>query len=333
MLNSIKNTWEKLEPIRKISKEQFEICPFELSEKLKSDSVLFFINDKNQKGILLKDDNLETSLPKHGCSRLEIIRQNISIESIENKYIKVTCLEESLNYAFSILVSRILQLLIEGSSPTAATIDSVNELRKLLSRSRGPLPKEEEIIGLTGELIFILSLVEKKPNLWKGWNGPFKASKDFTISDIDVEMKASLQSGDPSITVNNLNQLEPVADRSLFLFHSTLVKNPNGDISVPRLIKKIVEKIEDKDDFINTLFAAGYSTEHEDMWDSFRFSVIEKTSYKVTNDFPRINQNSFINSSIPDSISKIRYDIELNKLNKFKIENKSLINLISNSEF
>ena len=331
MLETIKNIWEILEPIRQISKEQFEIYPFEGSENLKPDSILFFINDKNQKGILLKDDNLETTLPKHGCSRLEIIRQNISIEGIENKYIKVTCLEESLNYAFSILVSRIIQLLIDGSSPSSATIDSVNELRKLLSRSRGPLPKEEEIIGLTGELIFIFSLVEKKQNLWKGWNGPFKASKDYTINNIDVELKASLQSGEPSITVNNLNQLETVEGRSLFLFHSTLVKNPNGDISVPKLIKKIIEKIEDQDDFINTLFAAGYSIEHEDLWDSFRFSLIEKSSYKVTSDFPRINQNSFINSSIPDSISKIRYDIELNKLNKFKIENNSLINLVCQS--
>ncbi|MBO8223114.1 PD-(D/E)XK motif protein [Prochlorococcus marinus str. XMU1401] len=332
MLEAIKNKWEILEPIRKISKEEFEICPFDVSENLKPDSVLFFINDKNQKGILLKDDNLQTKLPKHGCSRLEIIRQNISIEGIENKFIKVTCLDESLNYAFSILLSRIIQLLIDGSSPSSATIDSVNELRKLLSRSRGPLPKEEEIIGLTGELIFLFSLVEKKQSLWKGWNGPFKASKDYTLSNIDVEFKASLQAGEPSITVNNLNQLEPVLGRSLYLFHSTLVKNPNGDISVPRLIKKIIEKIDDKDDFNNTLFAAGYSSEHEDLWDAFRFSVIEKSSYKVTNDFPRINQDSFINSSIPESITKIRYDIELNKLNKFKIENKSLIDLIYQSE-
>ena len=100
------------------------------------------------------------------------------------------------------LVSRILQLLIEGSSPSSATMDSVNELRKLLSRSKGPLPKEEEIIGLTGELIFLFSLVEQKQNLWKGWNGPFKASKDYTLSNIDVELKASLQSGEPSITVS-----------------------------------------------------------------------------------------------------------------------------------
>ena len=100
MLETIKNTWEIIEPIRKLSKEQFEICPFEVSEKIKPNSVLFFINDKSEKGILLRDDNLETKLPKHGCSRLEIIRQNISIEGIENKYIKVTCLDESLNYAF-----------------------------------------------------------------------------------------------------------------------------------------------------------------------------------------------------------------------------------------
>ena len=65
------------------------------------------------------------------------------------------------------LATRIIKFLIEGFSPSKSTIEAVNELRKLLSKSKGPLPKEEEIIGLTGELIFIQSLIEKIL-LWKG---------------------------------------------------------------------------------------------------------------------------------------------------------------------
>ena len=64
-----------------------------------------------------------------------------------------------------------------------------------------------------------------------------------------------------------------------------------------------------------------------------RVSIIwVKSSYKINDEFPRINQSSFINSSIPDSISKIRYDIELNKVVNYKFDNEILFNLIAESE-
>ena len=77
---------------------------------------------------------------------------------------------------------------------------------------------------------------------------------------------------------------------------------------------------------------AGYSSEHKDLWQEYKFSIIEKSSYKINDEFPRINQSSFVNSSIPDSISKIRYDIELNKVINYKFDNEILFNLISKNE-
>tara|TARA_Y100000589_G_C27180039_1_gene640361 strand:+ start:1754 stop:2752 length:999 start_codon:yes stop_codon:yes gene_type:complete len=328
MLETLNLAWEKLEPIRKISNEEFELSALENIQGIDDEQVLFCINNKNQKGLFIKDVGSPLPLPKHGCSRIEISRQIILIEGKEENFIKIICLEESLNYAFSILATRIIKFIIEGFSPTKATIEAVNELRKLLSRSKGPLPKEEEIIGLTGELIFIQSLIKNKTNLWKGWNGPFKASKDFTMGNIDVELKASLQSGEPSITVNNLNQLEPIEGRYLFLFHSTLVKNPNGEITVPNLVDYISNNIDDKDEFLDTLFIAGYSIEHKDLWQEYKFSLVEKTSYRINDEFPKINQNSFVNESIPESICKIRYDIELKKVQEFKINNEELYSLL-----
>ena len=332
MLEKLNLAWKKLEPIRKLSNEEFEFSILDDVKGIEHEKVLFCINDKNQKGLFIKEESDRLPLPKHGSSRVEISRQKVSIEGKEQYFIKIICLEESLNYAFSMLATRIIKFLIEGFSPSKSTIEAVNELRKLLSKSKGPLPKEEEIIGLTGELIFIESLIKKDSSLWKGWNGPFKSSKDFTQGNIDVELKASLQSGEPSITVNNLNQLEPVEGRFLYLFHSILVKNPNGEITVPNLVQKISERIDDKDSFLDTLFVAGYSSEHKDLWQEYKFSIIEKSSYKINDEFPRINQRSFVNSSIPDSISKIRYDIELNKVIKYKFDNEILFNLISKNE-
>jgi len=62
---------------------------------------------------------------------------------------------------------------------------------------------------------------KKKWQIW-AWLGSFIILSSLWVQvKIDVEIKASFQAGEPKITINNLNQLEPKPDRSLFLFHST----------------------------------------------------------------------------------------------------------------
>ena len=148
------------------------------------------------------------------------------------------------------MIYRLIKLKSDGSTPTKATIDVVSEFRRLLSKSGGPLPSDEEILGLVGELVFISQIIKKNQDCWKGWNGPEGSSRDFTWYKTDVEIKASFQAGEPKITINNLNQLEPKSDRSLFLFHSTFVANPKGNISVPTLILRLKTKKNLKKEFL-----------------------------------------------------------------------------------
>ena len=63
----------------------------------------------------------------------------------------------------------------------------------------------------------------------------------------------------------------------------------------------------------------------------YKFSLNECSSYSILENFPRINKTSFKDEIIPDSISRIRYEIDLNKVSDFKIENNEIFELISNS--
>ncbi len=328
MIEKLEQIWKEVNSIRKISDQPFEYIPY-IVEDVIQDMVLIGIDKEGRKMVLLKDKRAENPLPKPGCTRLEISRDLVPLDSGMQPYIKIICLDDSLENVFSFLISRLIRLISDGSTPNKATIDAVSEFRRLLSRAGGPLPSDEEILGLTGELVFISQIIKKDQSFWKGWNGPSGSSRDFTWDKIDVEIKASYQAGEPKITINNLNQLEPISGRSLFLFHSIFVDNPKGNITVPGLFEEIQSKIEDKEEFEETVFKAGYSKEHKELWMEYKFSLSECSSYSIDDEFPRINETSFKNGLIPESISKIRYEIDLNKVTNFKIENDEVFKMIS----
>ena len=98
MLEKLNLAWKKLEPIRKLSNEEFEFLILDDVKGIEHEKD--FINDKIKKGYLSKKIVIRLILPKHGSSRVDISRQKVSIEGKEQSFIKIICLEESLNYAF-----------------------------------------------------------------------------------------------------------------------------------------------------------------------------------------------------------------------------------------
>ena len=158
MIERLEKIWQEVNSIRKISDQPFEYIPFNL-EGIVKDMVLIGIDKEGRKMVLLKDKRVDNPLPKPGCTRLEISRDLVPSENGAQPYIKIICLDDSLENVFSFLISRLIRLLSDGSTPNKATIDAVSEFRRLLSRAGGPLPSDEEILGLTGELIFISQII------------------------------------------------------------------------------------------------------------------------------------------------------------------------------
>lgn len=295
-----------------------------------SADVLLCITEAGNPGILLRNPGGTAPLPKPGCGRLLIRREQLMREGLQpDDYIRIECLDFGLRQPFAVLASQVVNHLEAGSTASRACMDAVLEFRRLLSRHGGLLPSEEEILGLAGELLLIRSLVSGAPHLWQGWNGPLGSSRDYSWGTIDIEAKASRLTGDPRLTVNGLDQLEPEEGRNLFIHHSVLSDNPIGTIVIPQIADEIRAAISDPESFDERLASAGYLPEQRDLWLEHRFTLHETTVFRVTDDFPRIRRSDFPEGSLPAGVSRLRYDILLANCSGYRLSSVEIQQLIS----
>jgi hypothetical protein len=292
---------------------------------LRPQDVLLCINENGARGLLLRNPSGKAVLPSPGCGQLLITRQELQhgVERAES-YIRIDCHAVELREPFALLSNRVVDLLAGGATASRACMDAVRDFRRLLSRAGGPLPTDEEILGLTGELLLIDRLVRHRPDLWKGWNGPLGSTRDYSWGSVDIEVKASHLSGEPRITVNGLDQLEPGNCRSLFLYHSILSANPIGVVSVPDLADALRARIPDPEAFDERLSNAGYLPEQKELWQEHRFNLHETTMYAVSDEFPRIRKSDFPDGCLPTGVSKLRFDVILANASHLRLSEDDL---------
>jgi hypothetical protein len=292
-------------------------------EGLIGSDVLLCITTDGNPGILLRNPGGSAQLPKPGCGRLIVKREQLLKQGSQpEEYIRLECLDLELIQPFAMLASQVVGYLAAGATPSNACIEAVLIFRKLLSKRGGILPTDEEIVGLTGELLLIRTLVSVDPNLWRGWNGPLGSSKDFSWGTIDIEAKASRMAGESSLTINGLDQLEPEQGRELLVHHCVLTSNLMGSVDVPTMADEIRRCISDQDEFEARLSSAGYLEEQRDLWLEHRFTLHESSFYNVLDEFPRIRKKDFPGGVLPQGVAKLRYDILLSNCSKFRLTPK-----------
>lgn len=331
MIDRMLRTWEEIERLGSGS-SGLDAKPLEV-EGLPPEDVLLCVGEGGMRGILLRNPGGRTPLPTPGCGRLRVLRQPLQRagESPET-YIRIDCLEVDLREPFGFLANRVVDHLVSGATPSRACMDAVRDFRRLLSRAGGPLPSEEEIIGLTGELLLLERLVRHRPELWRGWNGPMGSACDYTWGTVDIEVKAAHLSGESRLTVNGLDQLEPGEGRSLFLYHSILSPNPVGTIAVPDLVDVVRAIIPDPDELDQRLSHAGYLPEQKDLWLEHRFTLHETAMYAVTDEFPRIRKSDFPDGCLPPGITKLRFDVILANASHLRLSEEDLTRTIQSLE-
>lgn len=302
---------------------------------LEPSEVLLCISQEGNPGILLRNPGGRTPLPKPGCGRLLVRRDQLMRQGSQPEYyIRIECLDHSLRQPFTVLASQVVNHLASGATPSKACMDAVLEFRRLLSRHGGILPSEEEIVGVAGELLLIRALVTWSPHLWRGWNGPLGSSRDYSWGSIDIEAKASRLTGELRLTVNGLEQLEPEPDRDLYIHHAVLSDNPLGTVVIPQLADEIRQLISDPEEFDERLASAGYLPEQHDLWLEHRFTLHETSIYRVTDAFPRIRKSDFPDGTLPPGISRLRYDIQLATCSGFRLsssESESMLKDLATS--
>lgn len=316
MIREIQETWNQ---IRGLGSVPDAISARSLSVSgLSETDVLLCITQDGNPGILLRNPGAKAPLPKPGCGRLVVRREQLlRVDSQPDDYIRIECLDSGLETPFALLASQVVSHLASGATPSKACMDAVLEFRRLLSRNGGLLPSDDEILGLVGELLLLRRLVTASPSLWEGWNGPLGSARDYSWGFFDIEAKASRMAGEASLTVHGLDQLEPEAGRELLIHHSVLTDNPVGTIDVPCLVHEIRAQISDPEGFETRLASAGYLSEQRDLWLEHRYTLHGSYIYRVSEDFPRIRKSDFPHGALPAGVAKLRYDILLSNCSDF----------------
>jgi hypothetical protein len=333
MIQMIEETWTQIREFGSVP-DAISGRPLSVSGLSENDVLLCITQDGNP-GILLRNPGGRSPLPKPGCGRLVVKREQLLREGSQpDDYIRIECLESGLETPFALLVSQVVSHLVLGATPSKACMDAVLEFRRLLSRNGGLLPSEDEILGLVGELLLIRRLVSASPHLWQGWNGPLGSARDYSWGVVDIEAKASRMAGESRLTVNGLDQLEPEEDRELLIHHSILTDNPMGTIDVPGLVDEIRGQISDPEGFDTRLASAKYLSEQRDLWLEHRFTLHGSHIYRVSEDFPRIRKSDFPDGTLPAGVSKLRYDVLLANCSDFRLstsEEESLFTAVAQS--
>ena len=167
------------------------LLALELScEGLAPRAVLLSHDDDRRRGVLLRVRDSSTELPALKAAGLEIRHESrVGTTGDLDHFIQISCISDELHPVFDKLIERVIQRLVQGSTAADACRDAVREFRRLLARSRGDLPAEEVIIGLIGELHFLLQLVDpcggsSSLQLFYFLNGALTDVHDFFVDRI-----------------------------------------------------------------------------------------------------------------------------------------------------
>lgn len=178
--------------------------------------------------------------------------------------------------------------------------------------------------GLFGELYFINNICSRNISIEKAilsWEGPNGSEHDFKFENGAIEVKTS-KPRSSDITISNIDQLDNEKCNNLFLVHFMIERiqmEESNKLNLPKLIKKIREKIKDTPEsilFDKKLISSGYI---DNQFDDLYFNVTDSFYYEVKNDFPRLTS-----LNIPKSIKNVKYIIDISTCKDYIVKEKTM---------
>ena len=276
---------------------------------------------KNRHLIIPVPDNVEfNDNESQGLSvstkRLQINNQPLS------RFIDVCCNISAYFDMFNLIGGEISEQLekpdADASKVVSRTLARWREFWKRLPKDR---LSEEQIIGLFGELWFLLYwLLPKCNEPMEYWTGPYGIRHDFQFPNCSFEIKTSTKTKEIIHHIVSLEQLETVGDKPLFLYSLLLQRDISSENTVSDLIDQIesIISVEQSSIFKRILSEIGYSPLHSEDYKRYRYSVRGEGIYLVEKGFPHLTRKSFVEDALSGVVS-VEYDISLSNLEQLKL--------------
>jgi|SRR3989344_1220506 len=316
--------WRKLESESPVGEKiTARLALPEISKKL----YVGFDSNKQRHLLISLEENDEEyhDLQSRGFS---IVTRDLVVKGCAAKrYIDITCHDNSGHIIFDVMGGEIAEKLDKSKNSKEMIGNVINKWRNFWGKSLRELLSHNEIIGLFAELWFLgywlLPQVDKLEAINR-WRGPFASRHDFEWTGKSIEVKATINVQSRTHKINGIDQLSPPENGELFLFSLRLREEQGADKTLPSLIafcrEKLKEDIDALSKFENILVVAGYSPLFDEEYSKYKFRIVDEKLYKVTDEFPRLVSDSFI-EGVPSGVNNIEYTINLDGYNNLCIAN------------
>ena len=183
---------------------------------------------------------------------------------------------------------------------------------------------EEEVRGLIGELSVLHTAAISfgmDPAL-DSWKGPAGELHDFHLDTFRLEAKTWFNKDLPRISVSDPHQVMADPFWPVWFAVLQLGISEHTGMTLPAWVGKLSAMMDESQiyRFEGGLANAGYLSAQAEHY-SKRYAVLNTEFYKITETFPRLET-----TSIPAGITSVRYAIELNALDKFRMPSPFQVN-------
>lgn len=233
------------------------------------------------------------------------------------KFIDLVCLSRELETVFAEFVDEMLARVDTGVSCIAAIESTIEDFRTLLMQSDKKEVSANVVVGLVGELLILNRLLDLSAAGWRAWRGPTGDRHDFRKNSSSLEVKSTIKTGNRTIEINGLDQLELPADGSLHLLHLTLEPVFGGSLSIHDLAASALRKADQPAKLRSLLEAIGCEDFDKPRWNRDSFRIQSESFYEVIEDFPRLTSSMLSAGVAHAGISSISYSVDLTYASNF----------------
>lgn len=253
---------------------------------------------------------------------------NLSLQETSDRsfelIMELTDIEQvSLFRALSVDLLSATDDLATGASDLAAyrVMTRLERWQAMFRKRRNSVLSRPEIIGLTGELLFLHNKLLPLTGVGQAliaWRGPHRDEQDFALSDYIIEVKSQLSTSDQYLLISSEAQLDDTSGK-VVVCHETLVSSPPDEKDAWTL-NQLVDELRElcishsliaRDLLDAGLLGAGYLTRTE--YDEESWRPVKTRIFEVVEDFPRL-----IPSRLPPGISNVSYRITLGNCERFE---------------
>ena len=271
---------------------------------IEGDSLAYTYRKGFEYGVALEcDESIEIS---ESSSNSKIFSHKAFANGKENHYLFLVCFDEDLRMSFAPLCE---QFLNKGEN---------NSNRDFLLKT--PLLWWKKWIGLLGNKntkkqcystiaeMMALDTILKKDSSAK-WASDHAGSHDIETNTMSFEVKSTIKKSGVNITISSEHQL--MSEKKLELYFARMEESLSG-VSINDMKHILVSDGYDEQLLEREL--SGFGFEKGSSIRNVKYKFLEKRKYLIDESFPKITKESFKNDQIPQFVTHISYEINIDGL-------------------